>query len=227
MFAALYLIMRKVRNAVVFRTRGTVHLCILLNLPLPPRPPLVLIPTIFARALRRYNKAILYADGVPPGEVSDDEEGDEADGERKTESEKETDDGAKEEDAFVDLKVAILCNQAACHLKLGDGAAALEAADRASQLKSPSDPAGGTKATYRRACALEAVGDWEESRRAFKTVLDVDPKNVQCVQVMGRNIIVIATQSCLDQLEYIFRASHAEFHFEGRLRQLGIRADPS
>lgn len=90
---------------------------------------------------------------------------------------------------FVDLQVAILCNQAACHLKLGDGAAALEVADRASMLQAPTDSAAGIKAAYRRACALEAVGDWEEARHTFRSVLEVDAKNTQCSQVTGRNLL--------------------------------------
>lgn len=82
------------------------------------------------------------------------------------------------------LRLAILCNQAACYLKLGDGAAALDAADRASSLSSPKDSLGGIKAAYRKGCALEAVGEWVEARRAFKSVLEVDPGNVQCSQVI-------------------------------------------
>lgn len=93
--------------------------------------------------------------------------------------------------------MAILCNQAACHLKLGDGAAALEVADRASTFKAPVDGAAGVKAAYRRACALEAVGDLDEARVAFKSVLDVDPKNSHCVQVTSANDGAVLLHVCV------------------------------
>lgn len=144
------------------------------------------------RALRRYDRAIQYVDGVPPGDYSDEDDG--FDDSPSIENER----GCREEEVgtdewsplggreaeLVDLQVAILCNQAACHLKLGDGAAALEVADRASTFKAPVDGAAGVKAAYRRACALEAVGDLDEARVAFKSVLDVDPKNSQSIQVI-------------------------------------------
>lgn len=85
--------------------------------------------------------------------------------------------------AFDDLRVAILCNQAACHLKLEDGWTALELAERATEIKAPGDSVAGIKAAYRRACALEAIADWSRARLAFESVLEVDPKNVPCAQV--------------------------------------------
>lgn len=140
-------------------------------------------PTLaLLRALRRYEKAIKYADGVPPGEPSEDgESGTTQSNDR--DSEPDIGDG-KQGEAFVDLQVAVLCNQAACFLKLGDGPSALEVANRASSLKTVSaDSPAGIKAAYRRACALEAVGEWDEARDAFKSVLAVAPKNSQCRQV--------------------------------------------
>ena len=143
------------------------------------------------RALRRYEKAIQYVDGVPPEDYSDEDNGfDDSPSSENEQDCREDEVGIDERSPlggtdveFVDLQVAILCNQAACHLKLGDGAAALEVADRASTFKAPVDGAAGVKAAYRRACALEAVGDLDEARVAFKSVLDVDPKNSQCIQV--------------------------------------------
>lgn len=74
-------------------------------------------------------------------------------------------------EAFVDLQAAVLCNLAACFLKLGDGPSALEIAGRASRPKAvAADSSAGIKAAYRRACALEAAGDWDEARDAFKSV---------------------------------------------------------
>lgn len=153
-----------------------------------------------SRALRRYEKAIKYADGVPPGEPSDEGEGGETsssgtmqanDRESELDNAEGNDNGngnddgdGKQDEAFADLQVAVLCNQAACFLKLGDGPSALEAANRASSLKAVSaDSPAGIKAAYRRACALEAVGEWDEARDAFKSVLAVAPKNSQCRQV--------------------------------------------
>lgn len=158
---------------------------------------------VFSRALRRYEKAIRYADGVPPGKASDGDDGEgsnhpddthadhpqdgpdtknlETDGKDTTDGINATD--SQEEGVLVDLQVAVLCNQAACHLKMGEGACAVEVADRAAKLKAPGDSPAGIKATYRLACALEAVGDWDEARIAFKSVLDADPKNGQCLQV--------------------------------------------
>lgn len=92
-------------------------------------------------------------------------------------------------DTFVDLQVAVLCNQAASFLKVGDGPAALEAAERASTLKAPAvGCVAGIKAAYRRACALEAVADWDAARDAFTELLALDPKNVQCSQVRDHAI---------------------------------------
>lgn len=147
------------------------------------------IPPI--RALRRYEKSIKYADGVPPGESSEDGDGNETSStdtlqanDKEVDKPKSGNGSANQGEAFVDLQVAVLCNQAACFLKLGDGPSALEVADRASSLKAVTDESpAGIKAAYRRACALEAVGDWNEARDAFKSVLDVDPKNVHCRQV--------------------------------------------
>lgn len=153
--------------------------------------------------MRRYEKAIKYADGVPPGEGSeDDDDEDDEDGNETSstdtmqDNDKEDQHEPNQEDssngnanqgggaAFLDLQVAVLCNQAACFLKLGDGFSALEVADRASSLKAVTDKSpAGIKAAYRRACALEAVGEWNEARGAFKSVLDVDPKNAHCRQV--------------------------------------------
>lgn len=154
--------------------------------------------------MRRYEKAIKYADGVPPGEGSEDDDDDEGnetsstdtmqanDKEEEDEPDKEKGNSSGsggntnqgEEAAFLDLQVAVLCNQAACFLKLGDGFSALEVADRASSLKAVTDKSpAGIKAAYRRACALEAVGEWNEARDAFKSVIDVDPKNAHCRQV--------------------------------------------
>lgn len=100
------------------------------------------------------------------------------------ESEPDNSSGNVSKEAFVDLQVAVLCNQAACFLKLGDGPSALEVADRASRLKAvAADSPAGIKAAYRRACALEAVGEWDEARDVFKSVLNVAPKNSQCRQV--------------------------------------------
>lgn len=159
--------------------------------------------------MRRYAKAIRYADGVGPGgggnESDHDEEEDEDDKKSSSESQSEgqdkdthddhtsfegekkiakkaPEDGIPKND-FLDMQVAILCNQAACHLKLGDGISALEAAERASGLKAPKDSVAGVKAAYRRACALEAIGEWDESRAVFQSVLEADPKNAQCRQV--------------------------------------------
>lgn len=157
--------------------------------------------------MSRYDKAIRYADGVPPGKASDgdsDEErgnhhpdttqadrpGDYDSDTKKLETDVMAPTDSQEEDALVDLQVAVLCNQAACHLKMGEGACAVEAADRASNLKAPGDCPAGTKAAYRLACALEAVGDWSEARTAFQSVLDVDPKNGQCLQVGRRSWVV-------------------------------------
>lgn len=146
--------------------------------------------------MRRYEKAIRYADGVPPGKASDGDE-DGSSHQEITHADR-SDDGSdtknlktdviaatdsQEEDALVDLQVAVLCNQTACYLKMGERACAVEVADRASKLKAPGDCPAGIKAAYRLACALEAVGHWNEARTAFKSVLDVDPKNGQCLQV--------------------------------------------
>lgn len=165
----------------------------------PLHSPLPSPDHVFTRAMRRYEKAIRYADGVPPGKASDgdsDEErsshpdathADSLDEDGSDTKDLEADvmsatDG-QEEEVLVDLQVAVLCNQAACHLKMGEGACAVEVADRAAKLKAPADGPAGIKASYRLACALEAVGDWSEARAAFKSVLDVDPKNGQCLQV--------------------------------------------
>ncbi|CAB1105301.1 unnamed protein product [Ectocarpus sp. CCAP 1310/34] len=149
----------------------------------------------YPRASRRYEKAIKYADGVPPGQDSEDGGGD---GDETSSSSSDTtqanDDtnhsesrGGTHGDKFVDLQVAVLCNQAACFLKMGQALSALAAAERASSLKAvAADCPAGIKAAYRRACALEAVGDWGEARRAFRNVLDVDPKNSQCRQGLAR-----------------------------------------
>ena len=133
---------------------------------------------------------------MPPGEDSDDGEGDDTSSSGTMQANDNNDDdnnnnnnnnnngNVSKEEAFVDLQVAVLCNQAACFLKLGDGPAAFEVADRASGLKAvAADSPAGIKAAYRRACALEAVGDWDEARDAFKSVLNVAPKNSQCRQV--------------------------------------------
>ncbi|CAM9398577.1 unnamed protein product, partial [Hapterophycus canaliculatus] len=146
----------------------------------------------YARAMRRYEKAIKYADGVPPGE--DSEDGDDEsypDSAQANDKEQEKNAGGdnshNQSEAFVDLQVAVLCNQAACFLKMGDGSSAMEAAGRASSLKPvAAGSPGGIKAAYRRACALEAVGEWHEARDAFKSVLDVDPKNSQCRMGLAR-----------------------------------------
>ena len=145
------------------------------------------------RALRRYNEAIKYADGVPPSESSNgyvdgndsSGESDQGNREKEIDPDEQISRGGEGEDGFLDLRVAILCNQTACHLKLRDGAAALEIADRASALIAPADSAMGVKAAYRRACALESIGEWDEARHAFKRVLEVDPKNSKCYQVMA------------------------------------------
>lgn len=154
--------------------------------------------------MRRYEKAIRYADGVPPGKASDGDGDEERDNrhpditqaDRPGDYEPDTKHlendvmaatDSQEEEVLVDLQVAVLCNQAACHLKMGEGAGALEAAARASNLKAPGDGPAGIKAAYRLACALEAVGDWSEARTAFQSVLDVDPKNGQCLQVGRRD----------------------------------------
>lgn len=144
------------------------------------------------RALRRYSKAIGYADGVDSAGESDVEDSDISDRsdegtgscdgrERKRETPSSS---ASPRNKFVDLQVAILCNQAACHLKLGDGASALELAERAASIMGPKDSPFGLKAAYRRACALEAIGEWNEARWAFKHVLSVDPSNIQSSQVI-------------------------------------------
>lgn len=129
---------------------------------------------------------------MPPGQDSEDGGGD---GDETSSSSSDTtqanDDtnhsesrGGTHGDKFVDLQVAVLCNQAACFLKMGQALSALAAAERASSLKAvAADCPAGIKAAYRRACALEAVGDWGEARRAFRSVLDVDQKNSQCRQV--------------------------------------------
>eukprot|EP00752_Nemacystus_decipiens_P012006 g10645.t1 len=152
----------------------------------------------YDRALRRYEKAIKYADGVPPGEDSEDGDGNDTsssgtmeandkESEPDTTTTNNNNNGNVCKEAFVDLQVAVLCNQAACFLKLGDGSSALEVADRASRLKAvAADSPAGMKAAYRRACALEAVGDWDEARDAFKSVLSVAPKNSQCRQGVAR-----------------------------------------
>lgn len=147
--------------------------------------------------MRRYAKAIRYADGVGQGDIESDEDGqdsedgcsdshtesDDIGGDDKEATVSPQDEVAKK-NAFFDLQVAILCNQATCYLKIGDGISAMEAADRASELKPSVDSVAGRKAAYRRACALEAIGEWDESRAVFKRVLEVDPKNVQCHQVI-------------------------------------------
>ncbi|CAN0038831.1 unnamed protein product, partial [Sphacelaria rigidula] len=155
------------------------------------------------RALRRYANAIRYADGVDAGGSQSDEDGEEDDFESKSSnSNAKTDqiDGNEEQapatqsthhaadakNAFVDMQAAILCNQAACYLKIGDGISAMEAADRASTLKPTTECVTGRKAAYRRACALEVTGEWDESRQEFKRVLDVEPKNISCQQGLVR-----------------------------------------
>ncbi|CAN0363647.1 unnamed protein product, partial [Ectocarpus fasciculatus] len=150
----------------------------------------------YPRASRRYEKAIKYADGVPPGQDSEDGggDGDETSNSSSSDTTQADDDdnrsetrGGKHGDEVVDLQVAVLCNQAACFLKMGEALSALAAADRASSLKAvAADCPAGIKAAYRRACALEAVGDWGEARGAFRGVLDVDPKNLQCRQGLAR-----------------------------------------
>lgn len=160
----------------------TITKLIILKIAVPPTP----CQNAPARALRRYDKAIRYADGVPPGEGSDsDEDGDCPSDTSQTDREGGDDARANGTDVglFLDLKVAILCNLAACHLKLGDGAAALDVAGRACELMPGVDSAAGIKAAYRRACALEALGDWDEARQTFKSILDVDAKNTECSQV--------------------------------------------
>lgn len=145
--------------------------------------------------MRRYAEAIRYADGVSEGDIESDE--DDQDSENGySDSYTERDSIGRDEaaaspqgvetrkNAFANLQAAILCNQTACYLKIGDGPLAMEAADRASEIMSTVDSAAGRKAAYRRACALEAVGEWDESRAVFKRVMAVDPKNVQCRQVI-------------------------------------------
>lgn len=144
--------------------------------------------------MRRYEKAIKYADGVPPGEDSEDGDKDGTsepdttqanDKEQKLSAASGNNDNQNQGNAIIDLQVAVLCNQAACFLKMGEGLSAMKAADHASSLKPVAAGCpGGIKAGYRRACALEAVGEWREAREAFKSVLAVDPKNSQCRQVM-------------------------------------------
>ncbi|CAM9390250.1 unnamed protein product [Ectocarpus sp. 4 AP-2014] len=149
----------------------------------------------YPRASRRYEKAIKYADGVPPGQDSEDGGGDKDETSSSSSDTTQANDdtnhsesrGGTHGDKFIDLQVAVLCNQAACFLKMGQALSALAAAERASSLKAvAADCPAGIKAAYRRACALEAVGDWGEARRAFRSVLDVDPKNSQCRQGLAR-----------------------------------------
>lgn len=129
---------------------------------------------------------------MPPGQESEDGDGDgDETSSSSSDATQANDDanrsesrGGKHGDEFVDLQVAVLCNQAACFLKMGEALPALAAADRASSLKAvAADCPAGIKAAYRRACALEAVGDWGAARAAFRNVLDVNPKNSQCRQV--------------------------------------------
>lgn len=157
------------------------------------------------RALRRYSKALSYADGVASDEDSEMGNSDVSSQPRSQESHGDSVDddhcAAPEEHAgpadegastnppslpvseLLDLTVAILCNQAACHLKIGDGASALEVAERAGTLRAPSESLSGIKAAYRKGCAFEALGDWDGARCAFRSVLDIDPNNKDCSQV--------------------------------------------
>eukprot|EP00752_Nemacystus_decipiens_P001293 g1285.t2 len=87
-------------------------------------------------------------------------------------------------EAFVDLLVAVLCNQAECNLKPGDGTSALEVAGRTPSPKAvAADSPAGIKAGVLRVCALEAVGDLDPG--GFKSVLSVAPKNSQCRQAQA------------------------------------------
>ena len=67
-----------------------------------------------------------------------------------------------------------LCNRAACHLKMGDHAAALADAQACVGL-SPSF----AKAHFRSGLALHALGRHGDAVRAYLTALDLEPHNVQ------------------------------------------------
>lgn len=163
-----------------------------------------------------------YADGLPRSEASDSDtdeassaatsdggvasngrDGDTFTGEGSTANGGDDDAApAVPSETFINLQSAVLCNQAACYLKLGEASAALETADRAVLLKPIKASLAGVKAAYRRACALEALGRAEEAREAFKGILGVDSTNTASLQArMTSNTRNDATFGMLPSLE--------------------------
>ncbi|CAM9895551.1 unnamed protein product [Choristocarpus tenellus] len=141
---------------------------------LTPNPSLCLFFYCWiTRAMTRYTKALSYAEGTT-GHDSDADTAEEDEVTSPSPSEH--------------IAVTVLCNQAACLLKLGDNQAALHAADRALDLCSSwaSPVTAKVKSTYRRACALLALTRWDESRKAFRDLLTLDPDNDGARQGLGR-----------------------------------------
>jgi hypothetical protein len=75
----------------------------------------------------------------------------------------------------------LLCNRAACHLKEGNNAAAIEDCTAALEIT----PAQ-TKALFRRASAYEAQQQYRESLKDLSALLHLDSKNASAVSLMRK-----------------------------------------
>lgn len=111
------------------------------------------------------------------------EEGDEFEGDSDSDSEEvkeeKKDLDKPDEDRAKVLMLAGFSNQAICHIKLGDGNAALKACKDALQL----DP-NNVKCLFRKGQAAEMSQEWEEAINHYKAVLVVDNKNVAAINAM-------------------------------------------
>eukprot|EP01041_Mallomonas_annulata_P007218 gene7218-14717_t len=115
-----------------------------------------------------------------------------------------------------DLKVTALCNRAACALKIGDFLACKDDCTVALSL-SPKLP----KAYFRRAQALEALGDIKEAFKDTSKLLHMEPKNNDAIQLMKRIKIALELERQNDsEINRILTSLRANEHVQDGLKAL-------
>jgi FK506-binding protein 4/5 len=88
------------------------------------------------------------------------------------EDEDDEEEGKDETDTAKQLKASIFLNIAACDIKLGEWREAIEFCDKALDIEPQNQ-----KALYRKGKALALLQEWDESKKIFQSLLQLDPEN--------------------------------------------------